>query len=150
MIVDFYEQSLRIEYEGGLHHLLSRGNERCDIFVREHDRQRFLDTIEEISQRFEIDVFAYVLMSKHYHLLIRTRRVNLNKAMHWFGTTYTQRFNRRHFEDLRQGLVVGSSQFAEKIHKKYLPSKLDAAMPQQSQLAICLGSATQRSVTQQV
>ena len=49
-----------------------------------------------MSERFEIDVFAYVLMGNHYHILLRTRRANLKKAMHWFGTTYTQRFNRRH------------------------------------------------------
>ena len=35
-------------------------------------------------------------MSNHYHLLVRTRRANLKKAMQWFGTTYTQRFNWRH------------------------------------------------------
>lgn len=87
----------RIEYEGAFYHLLSRGNEHGDIFVDRRDRQRFLGTIEEMSQRFEIDIFAYVLMSNHYHLLLRTRRANLKKAMHWFGTTYTQRFNWRHF-----------------------------------------------------
>jgi REP element-mobilizing transposase RayT len=87
----------RIEYEGAFYHLLSRGNERGDIFFDRQDRQRFLDTVEEMSQRFEIDVFAYVLMSNHYHLLLKTRRANLKKAMHWFGTTYTQRFNWRHF-----------------------------------------------------
>ena len=59
----------RIEYEGALYHLLSRGNEHGDIFVDERDRHSFLDTIEEMSQRFEINVFAYVLMSNHYHLL---------------------------------------------------------------------------------
>ena len=59
----------RIEYEGALYHLLSRGNEGNDIFVDERDRDRFLDTIEEMSQRFEVDVFAYVLMSNHYHIL---------------------------------------------------------------------------------
>jgi putative transposase len=53
----------RIEYEGALYHLLSRGNERSDIFVDQRDRQRFLDTIEEMLQRFEMDIFAYVLMS---------------------------------------------------------------------------------------
>jgi len=87
----------RIEYEGALYHLLSRGNERSDIFMDEKDRSSFLDVAGEMSERFDIDIFAYVLMDNHYHLLIRTRRANLKKAMQWFGTTYTQRFNRRHF-----------------------------------------------------
>jgi len=87
----------RIEYEGALYHLLSRGNEPSDIFIDDYDRKSFLAAIEEMSERFEIDVFAYVLMSNHFHVLLRTRRANLKKAMHWFGTTYTQRFNRRHF-----------------------------------------------------
>jgi len=87
----------RIEYEGALYHLLSRGNERRDIFEDLKDRNVFLDTIGEFSERFEIHVFAYVMMDNHYHLLVRTRHANLKRAMHWFGTTYTQRFNRRHF-----------------------------------------------------
>jgi hypothetical protein len=41
----------------------------------------------------------------------------------------------RLIEDIRHGLVFGSTQFAEKIRKKYLPSKLDSAVPQQNQLA---------------
>jgi len=89
----------RIEYEGALYHLLSRGNEGRDIFINDKDRFVFLDTIGEMSERFEIDVFAYVLMGNHYHLLIRTKRANLKRAMHWFGTVYTQRFNRRHFRN---------------------------------------------------
>jgi REP element-mobilizing transposase RayT len=87
----------RIEYGGALYHLLSRGNEGGDIFFDGKDRKLFLYTLEELSLRFEVDVFCYVLMSNHYHLLLRTRRACLKKAMHWFGTTYTQRFNRRHF-----------------------------------------------------
>ncbi len=86
----------RIEYEGAYYHLLSRGNEGRDIFLDVKDRIVFLDTIGEMSERFEMDVYAYVLMTNHYHLLVRTRQANLKKAMHWFGTTYTQRFNRRH------------------------------------------------------
>lgn len=87
----------RIEYEGALYHLLSRGNERSDIFMNDKDRSGFLDAVGEMSERFDIDIFAYVLMDNHYHLLARTRQANLKKAMQWFGTTYTQRFNRRHF-----------------------------------------------------
>ena len=87
----------RIEYEGALYHLLSRGNERGDIFINDKDRTSFLHAVGEMSERFDIDIFAYVLMDNHYHLLARTRQANLKKAMQWFGTTYTQRFNRRHF-----------------------------------------------------
>src|SRR6056300_867337 len=87
----------RIEYEGAYYHLLSRGNQGRDIFRDDKDRLVFLDTVGEMSERFEMDVHAYVLMDNHYHLLVRTRKANLKKAMHWFGTTYTQRYNRQHF-----------------------------------------------------
>ena len=86
----------RIEYAGALYHILSRGNEQSDIFYDNTDRQRFLNTVEELSERFAVDIFAYVLMDNHYHLLLKTRRANLSKAMQWFGTTYTRRFNNRH------------------------------------------------------
>ena len=86
----------RIEYEGAYYHLLSRGNERRDIFLCDEDRSMFLDTLGECGERFEIELFSYVLMSNHYHLLLRTRRANLSRAMHWFAGTYTRRFNNRH------------------------------------------------------
>ena len=118
----------RIEYEGALYHLLSRGNQRSDIFMDEYDRHRFLNTIEEMSSRFEIDVFAYVLMSNHYHLLIRTRRANLKRAMHWLGTTYTQRFNKRHgksghvFQGRYKSIIV--RRFKHTLRKKIVCLKI--------------------------
>ena len=89
-------RALRIEYEGALYHTLSRGNEQRDIFLEDNDRLSFLKAIGEMSQRFDVDIFAYVLMGNHYHLLLRTRKANLSKSMHWLGTTYTRRFNLRH------------------------------------------------------
>jgi len=87
----------RIEYEGALYHILSRGNEQKDIFYEDQDRILFLKTIGEMSERFEIDVFSYVLMGNHYHLLLKTNRANLSKSMQWLGVTYTRRFNLGHF-----------------------------------------------------
>jgi hypothetical protein len=52
----------RIEYEGALYHLFSRGNNQQDIFVTDDDRYLFLDTIGQMSERFDNDIFAYVLM----------------------------------------------------------------------------------------
>lgn len=87
----------RIEYEGGLYHVLSRGNERKDIFRDARDRLMFLDVIGEMSGNYDVDIFAYVLMSNHYHILLRTNQANLSKSMQWLALTYTRRFNNRHF-----------------------------------------------------
>jgi putative transposase len=86
----------RIAYAGALYHVLSRGNERRNVFISDDDRRLFLDTLGEVSERFEVDICAYVLMDNHYHLLLRTRRANLSKIMQWLGVTYTNRFNPRH------------------------------------------------------
>ena len=67
----------RIEYEGALYYVLSRGNERQDIVANDDDRQLFLDTVGEMGERFELGIYAYVLLDNHYHLLFRTHRANL-------------------------------------------------------------------------
>ena len=86
----------RIEYSGALYHVLSRGNERRDIVFDNEDRASFLQTLGEMCERFDIDMYAYVLMDNHYHLLLKTKRPNLSKSMQWFGVSYTRRFNVRH------------------------------------------------------
>ena len=56
------ERAWRIEYEGALYHVLSCGNEKQDIVIIYDDRKLFLATAGEMGERFEIDIFAYVLM----------------------------------------------------------------------------------------
>jgi len=86
----------RIEYEGALYHVMSRGNDQKAVFLDDKDRRTFLNVIEAFWERFDVDIFAYVLMPNHYHLLLKTNLGNLSKAMHWLGTTFTGRFNKRH------------------------------------------------------
>jgi len=86
----------RIEYPGALYHVMSRGNSGQDIFLSDHDRHLFLTLLGELSERFDIEVYAYVLMNNHYHFLVKTLDANLSKAMQWFGTSYTRRFNLNH------------------------------------------------------
>ncbi|MCX5670670.1 MAG: transposase, partial [Planctomycetota bacterium] len=87
---------LRVELADGFFHVLSRGNERRAIFHDDDDRQRFLELIGLMAERFELEPWAYVLMPNHYHLVLRTLRPNLSRAMHWLGVAYTNGFNARH------------------------------------------------------
>jgi len=83
----------RIEYPGALYHVLSRGNEQRTIVIDDEDRRLFLSLVGKMCERFGMEVFAYVLMDNHYHLLLRTQQANLSRGMQWLGVTYTRQFN---------------------------------------------------------
>ncbi|MBE7549034.1 hypothetical protein KsCSTR_26190 [Candidatus Kuenenia stuttgartiensis] len=55
--------------KGAYYHLLSCANERRDILRDNDDRVLFLKTLGNMSDRFEVEVYAYVLMDNPYHLL---------------------------------------------------------------------------------
>ncbi|NUO09992.1 MAG: transposase [Candidatus Brocadia sp.] len=66
------------------------------MFTDNDDRISFLDILGNMSERFEIEVYAYVLMNNHYYLLLKTNKPNISQGMQWFGTTYTCRYNIKH------------------------------------------------------
>lgn len=77
--------------------MTARGNERRDIFRGDKDREHFLGLVGELEERFGLEVHAYVLMSNHYHLLVRmARESGLSVGMQWLGVSYSVWFNRWH------------------------------------------------------
>ncbi len=56
----------RIEFDGALYHVLSRGNEQREIFSSDEDRFLFLEVVGEMSERFEVEIYSYVLMGNHF------------------------------------------------------------------------------------
>ena len=103
---------LRIEFDGALYHVSSRGNERKAIFNDDSDREMFLGTVAEVTERFHWICHAYCLMDKHYHLVIETPDGNLSQGMRQLNGVYTQTFNRRHhrvghlFQGRFKGILV--------------------------------------------
>jgi hypothetical protein len=64
---------LRIEYDGALYRVTSRGNERKAIFKHDGDRKLFLDTLAQVNKRFQWICHAYCLMDNPYHLVMKRR-----------------------------------------------------------------------------
>ena len=87
---------LRIEYEGAVYHVTSRGNAKQDIYVDNEDRNAFLEVLGDVVERFKWICHAYCLMPTHFYLLLETPDANLSRGMRHLNGVYTQKFNRRH------------------------------------------------------
>jgi len=87
---------LRVEFDGAIYHVTSRGNAREDIFDDDGDRKMFLEVLGKVVNRFNWLCHAYCLMDNHYHMVIETPQANLSKGMRQLNGLYTQVYNRRH------------------------------------------------------
>lgn len=108
---------LRIEYDGALYHITSRGNERNPIYREEGDYQRFLEILSELPQRYGVILHGYVLMGNHYHLLIETPKGNITKLMHYLNAIYTGYFNKKYsrvghlFQGRYKGILIEKERY---------------------------------------
>jgi len=87
---------LRLEYDGAIYHVTSRGNERSDVFACDGDKERFLDKLAENVRQHHVRLYAYVVMTNHFHLLLETPRGNLSGFMQQLNTSYTMYYNAKH------------------------------------------------------
>jgi len=87
---------LRIEIEDGLYHVTVRGWERRSIVHRDRDRQDWIRLLDRVATRCGWRLFAWVLMTNHFHLFLRTPEPNLSSGMHDLNAGYASLFNRRH------------------------------------------------------
>jgi len=78
----------RKQFSGALYHVTSRGNGRGRIFFDDSDRERFLSQLQDCLENYSVGLYAYVLMSNHYHLLVRTAHPNLSRFMQRLNTSY--------------------------------------------------------------
>lgn len=86
----------RIEFPGAFYHVISRGNQRQAIFNDNSDYLNYLDRLEHYRKRYNVTVYAYVLMPNHVHLLVETNKTPLSKFMQGLQFTYTMFYNRKH------------------------------------------------------
>jgi len=74
----------------------ARGNDRRSIFRSSTDRRRFLFKLAALAELHHVEVYAFVQMTNHYHLVVCTPRASLCAFMQQFQTSYPVYFNRRY------------------------------------------------------
>ena len=131
---------LRIEYEDAYYHVMNRGRGRQWIFPDSGYYEDFIKCLEEAHKRFGIEIHAYCLMGNHYHLLIKTPRGNLSRAMRHINGVYTQRYNRRKktdgplFRGRYKAIVIDASSYLLQVSRYIHRNPIETKKPLVEQL----------------
>jgi len=84
----------RVFVEGGIYHVHNRFASGEAVFADPEAALEFIELLRFVKKRDGWTVFAWVLMSNHYHLAIRSRAVPISQGFHYLQGTFSRRFNR--------------------------------------------------------
>jgi REP element-mobilizing transposase RayT len=87
---------LRIQYPGAIYHVMARGNGRQDIVRDDADRDRLQQELGRAAERCSWWVYAFVILSNHLHVVLKTPQTNLARGMQGFLSAYANAWARRH------------------------------------------------------
>lgn len=85
---------LRIELEGGMHHVVSHGNGRLWVFRNDNQRRYFLNLLGSSAFKYRVVIHTFVLMTNHVHILVKTPLPNLNQFMRKLLSDYALYYNK--------------------------------------------------------
>jgi REP element-mobilizing transposase RayT len=125
---------VRIEFPGATYHITSRGNRKQDIYRDDYDRIRFLELLAEAVRCYGWIITAYVLMSNHFHFVVRLTEANLALGMGCLKSEYARQFNRRHdfvghlFQERYDSPLVDEENYMLEVHRYVVLNPVRAGM----------------------
>jgi len=111
----------RLEVEGGLYHILTRGNNRRRIFGDNNDYQKMLRLLAVQKVKLPFFLYAYCLMPNHIHLLMERREDAIARVMHRLLGGYARYYNRKNgrvghlFQSRYKGILCQTDQYLAEL-----------------------------------
>ncbi len=107
----------RIEYKGGVYHVIQRGNNRQYIFEKKEDKAYLLELVGEYKAVMNYNLYGFVLMDNHYHMVLRTLDAPMQEIMHRINNKYSKYYNRKYkrtghvFENRYKSIIVKDDKY---------------------------------------
>jgi REP element-mobilizing transposase RayT len=86
----------RIEYRGGLYHVLNRGIRRETIFHDTSDYEKFLEYLSTAQKLYPFICYGYVLMPNHFHLIVERLDSPFSSIMKSLLGSYASFYNSKY------------------------------------------------------
>lgn len=79
-----------------IYHLMVRGINRDRIFEADEDKDHYLKILKEAKTKSDFELYSYILMDNHLHLLVRENTDSIGTIMKRIGIRYASWYNKRH------------------------------------------------------
>lgn len=86
----------RIHEPNLLYHIITRGNHKQAIYQEKEDYELFLKILEDIKKKYLFNLYAYVLMPNHFHMLIEVEINPIWKIMQNLLCRYVCYYNKKY------------------------------------------------------
>jgi putative transposase len=71
----------QIDKQDGTYFITSTVVEWVDLFIRDKYKQLIADSLNYCTKEFGLEIFSYVIMTSHLHMICRAREKNLSKLI---------------------------------------------------------------------
>ena len=91
-------RTARIAPQECVYHVLMRGNNKQNIFKDEEDFLKFIEILKKYKEKYQFNLYHYVLMTNHVHLVIETtaKGGELSQIMKGINLSYAQHYKNRY------------------------------------------------------
>lgn len=109
----------RIAPKEYVYHVLTRGNNRQDVFKEKGDYEKYLEILQKYKEKFKFKLYHYVLMTNHIHLVIEPTEKGggLAEIMKGINLSYAQSYKGKykhigHFwQDRFKSIIVSKDNY---------------------------------------
>jgi len=88
----------RIAPDEHVYHILTRGNNRQDVFKDEKDYKKYIEILQRYKEKYKFKLYHYVLMRNHVHLILEMTQKSgkLSDIMKGINLSYAQYYKNRY------------------------------------------------------
>ena len=118
---DAYAEKSRRESATGFYHIVSRGLDRENIFGEKREKTRFLNLLKDNLNECNVEIYAYCVMSNHFHLLVKVEKEIMPIFMAKVLGRYAKYYNYKHNRIVEFEVLKPSCTFFFRLHTSIMP-----------------------------
>ena len=112
-------RTARIAPKEHVYHVLTRGNNRQDVFEDEEDFRKYIDLLLRYKEKYHFKLYHYVMMTNHVHLVIEPSEGggDLSEIMKGINLAYARHYKRKynhtgHFwQDRYKSIIISKDEY---------------------------------------